>query len=132
MARPLPDLKEAARRGAIVARHVAALGGLKPTERALIAADCPLRYETLRDYIRAVRVAPDDVMAALEALVGNRPKWLRQKIDGQIWIVHLYQPPFAACFVDGEPTAVQWFTGAPAARQHGQLIKAAQEYLAGK
>ena len=130
MAPPLPDLDLAAARGEEVARLIASLGGLKAAERALMADGTPIRWESLRRYVRGERVAPNDIMAALSRLAADKPRWIigRDQKRGR-WIVHLHKPRFAARIVDGDIGNVDWIDDKPTAHRHGMLLSEAKAMI---
>lgn len=124
MSRPLPDLDEAARRGLEVKRHVDALGGYQAAVAALIAVGVGIRWDSLRRYVRAERLAPDDILAALDRLAADKPRWIIGRDTGNRhrWVVHMHRPRFFARVTKGRISAIEWIDPQPPARPHGMLI----------
>lgn len=108
---------------------VAALGGQAAASRAMEAAGTPIRADSIKRLLRGERAVSDQLLLEMEAIVGDRPRWLLARSGHEKWVVHLHHPPFAAKFVDGEPAEVQWFADQPPARVNGDLIKQAREFL---
>jgi hypothetical protein len=131
VSRPLPNPDEAARRGVEVERHVAALGGYQAAVAALASIDVTIRWDSLRRYVRGERVAPDDILTALDQLATDRPRWLigRDENRGR-WLAHMHKPRFFARVSEGKISAIDWIDEKPAARPHGMLIAEAEAFLA--
>lgn len=130
MARPLPDLDQAAARGREVETFIDALGGYQAAARALEAAGYPIRWDSLRRYVRGERVAPDDILDKLREMASSRPRWITGRDEKrQRWIVHLHRPRFAARIADGKLAAIDWIDEKPPARRHGMLIADAEAQI---
>lgn len=117
-----------------LAELIASFGGLEAASRAMSGAGTPIRADSLKRLLRedSGREIRPELITQLEALVDDKPRWLLARGGAEKWLVHLYNPPFAAKIIDGEITSIQWFNGTPPARTHGDLLRQAREFLAEK
>lgn len=134
MPRPLPDPKEAARRGKIVAALIGELGGKAAASRALGAAGLRAPTpDTLYKYVNGALAAPEGLIADLQSLCDDRPRWLTAR-DGKrrLWLIHNHAPGFTARIVNGDLADIRWHSGEPPpARAMGDLLKAASAQIEG-